>query len=279
MVNQALPLRALRFIRDKVVYRFVMASRFSSRSLANLRRGSQKDFFITIAFNDSRLTSLQLQALRNYVQGDVTLLIVDNSNKKSRSSEIRKVATQFGGRYVRAPRNLFSFFDPSLSHASTLDWVWKRLLVPLSPRRVVFLDHDIFPVATFSVDDFFLNRELVGFREERAEMWYLWPGLLGLDLTKITRRDLSFLPYRELDTGGSLWGSIYKNRGNSEVRFITKETHVILPGTFKQQTSVEILDGSWLHLIDGSGWMDGKQKLDRMGSLNDLLELLPLSRD
>ena len=40
----------------------------------------------------------------------------------------------------------------------------------------------------------------------------------------------------------------------------------VADGEHKQVSGVEIVDGSWLHLVDGSGWHDGVGKLKRFSS-------------
>ena len=270
MVNQALPLRAMRFLRDKAFYRIVVSRRVSPESLKHIDRLSADTAVLTVAFNQPALIRLQLEGLTRFIHPAPAIIIVDNSSHPESRQEIAALAKEFGATYIRAPFNPFSSFQGSLSHASTLDWAWSRIIGESRVNNVLLLDHDIFPVAKLSLGSLFQGVAAAGVREERAGMWYLWPGFLAINRDLMGGPPLSFMPYRELDTGGSLWVSHYRNLGSEMIRECDLVLNRVSDAEYKQVSGVEIINGLWLHLVDGSGWHDGVTKLERMGrSLSD----------
>ena len=266
MVNQALPLRAMRFLRDKAFYRIVVSRRVSSESLKHIDRLSADTAVLTVAFNQPALIRLQLEGLTRFIHPAPAIIIVDNSSHPESRQEIAALAKEFGATYIRAPFNPFSSFQGSLSHASTLDWAWSRIIGESRVNNVLLLDHDIFPVAKLSLGSLFQGVAAAGVREERAGMWYLWPGFLAINRDLMGGPPLSFMPYRELDTGGSLWRSHYQSLSKDSTKFLTQAPHQVGERGNKQESEIELIDGRWVHLVDGSGWLDGVGKLDRLVS-------------
>lgn len=268
MVNQALPLRAARFFRDKAFYRFVVSQGLGPYDRRRLTLLDSTRASVTVAFNHPELLDLQLEALHRFLDSPPLMIVIDNSTTRARRVEMARVVESRGGVYIRGPVNPFSAFQGSLSHASTLDWVWKKVLPSTPITQVLLLDHDIFPVVPVSADALFSGAVAAGVREDRAGMWYFWPGFLRLDRAVFDTASVSFMPYRELDTGGSLWPSHYERLPAESFAFLSTTEHLIGKGDFKQDSGIELIDRDWVHLVDGSGWLDGVGKLDRLGDSN-----------
>lgn len=251
------------FAREWVVYRLVQAQQFRARA-AGKDLADSPVVFVTIAFNDSRLIGLQLEALEKFVAPDFAVLIIDNSLEQRARREIQEVCAQHGAAYLRGPWNLFSLFQGSLSHSSTLDWVWRGLLRRLSAKTIVLLDHDVFPVAPIAQADLLRGAIAAGREERRAGMWYLWPGLLAISLERFCNDRFTFMPYRELDSAGSLWVPYYSRLPRENFTVYSRELVEVMPGTRAEDSSIEVIDGRWIHLIDGSGWLDGTGKFERI---------------
>ena len=257
------------FLRQVIVYRLVLAQRFRLGGLEKKLAGSRL-IFVTVAFNDARLIRLQLEGLARFVESDFRAVIIDNSLRPDAREGIASACQDFGALYIRGPWNLFSLFQGSLSHSSTLDWAWKGFIKDLDAETVVFLDHDLFPVGSVSEQSLLRGLMAAGRQEKRASMWYLWPGLLAMSLDRFRDEKFSFMPYRELDSGGRLWLRFYSRWPPSHFTVYSRETVEVLPGTRAEDSSVEVIDGRWVHLIDGSGWLDGTGKFERVfGDLMD----------
>lgn len=251
------------FIRQHVVYRLVLAQKSRAGRVRNSLDG-QGVLFVTVAFNEPRLITLQLEALHKFVEDPFQVLIIDNSLDRGAAEEIQKLCDASGVVYLRGPWNLFSLFQGSLSHSSTLDWAWRGLLKKLPATTLVLLDHDIFPVASLRAEDFLRGAIAAGREEKRAGMWYLWPGLLALSLKDFSTEKFTFMPYRELDSGGSLWLRFYRKKPREAFTVYSREVVEIMPGTRAEDSAVEVIDDRWVHLIDGSGWLDGIGKFERV---------------
>lgn len=251
------------------MYRLVLAQQFRSSRVAPRLEGTPL-VFVTVAFNDARLIRLQLEALSRFVSDDFRVLVIDNSLSADARADIQRACDAFGAVYLRGPWNLFSLFQGSLSHSSTLDWAWRGLIRKLGASTVTFLDHDLFPVGPVTEESLLRGSWAAGREERRAGMWYLWPGLLVMKLDRFRAERFSFMPYRELDSAGSLWIPFYSRFPQSAFTIYERDVIEVLPGTRAEDSSVEIIDRRWVHLIDGSGWLDGTGKFERVfGDLMD----------
>jgi hypothetical protein len=45
---------------------------------------------------------------------------------------------------------------------------------------------------------------------------------------------------------------------------LSREFFEVADGSRVEASSVEVIDGRWVHLIDGSGWLDGTGKFDKV---------------
>ena len=72
------------------------------------------------------------------------------------------------------------------------------------------------------------------------------------------------MPYRELDSGGSLWLEFYSKKPREAFTVYSRDVVEIMPGTRAEDSAVEVIDDRWVHLIDGSGWLDGTGKFERI---------------
>jgi len=256
------------FIRQHVIYGLVLAQKSRAGRVRNSLNG-EGILFVTVAFNEPRLIKLQLEALHKFVDGPFQVLIIDNSLDRGAASEIQELCGASGAVYLRGPWNLFSLFQGSLSHSSTLDWAWRGLLKKLQATTLVLLDHDIFLVAPLHDTDLLRGAIAAGREEKRAGMWYLWPGLLALSLKDFATEKFTFMPYRELDSGGSLWLTFYSKKPREAFTVYSREVVNIMPGTRAEDSAVEVIDDRWVHLIDGSGWLDGTGKFERIFGAED----------
>ena len=251
------------FIRQHLVYALVLSQKSRAGRVRNSLDGDGT-LFVTVAFNEPRLVKLQLEALHKFVEDPFQVLIIDNSLNRQAAEEIRQQCDGSGAVYLPGPWNLFSLFQGSLSHSSTLDWAWKGLLKKLPAKTLVLLDHDIFPVSPIRSEDLLRGAIAAGREEKRAGMWYLWPGLLAVSMKDFASRKFTFMPYRELDSGGSLWLQFYSKMPQNSFTVYSRDVVEIMPGTRAEDSAVEVIDGRWVHLIDGSGWLDGTGKFERI---------------
>lgn len=227
-----------------------------------------KNLLISVAFNDPELIELQARALKKFVSGDYSFLVVDNSPDSDKRAAINLLSRELGFFYCPSPPNPYSWVDPSISHSLVLDWAWKNIVRRSAPKIVVFLDHDVFPIRDVAIDQLIQGSLAAGYRRESGERWLLWPGLLALNFSRIDSFNPTFMPRNDTDSGGSLWWRVFSRVAESNFRFLKREDLVFgdTSNRFGDGSSGEmhILDGSWLHLVDGSGWSDGVAKTHKL---------------
>ncbi len=263
VAQHSFPYKLWLFSRQWFVYFLVQIQRPRLWALRAQLAGVDK-LFISVAFNQPQLVRLQLESLRLFADPGYRVVVVDSSTRDDKRKEIRRACETFDALYLRGPWNLFSYFQGSLSHSSTLDWLWHGLLKSMKNSVVGFLDHDIFLIDR--MDDSYFSRDYraTGRKELRAGKWAFWPGLLVLPVSELAKPGITFMPYRELDSGGSLWLSLYRKHPENDFRFLSREFFEVTDGSRVEASSVEVIDGRWVHLIDGSGWLDGTGKFDRI---------------
>jgi len=234
--------------------------------------GPTRNLLISVAFNDPTLVALQARAVSQFLQGEYELVVIDNSSDGDKRAAIRALADRYGFTYVPAPRNPYSWRDPSVSHSLALDWCWKNVVRVVAPTTVVFLDHDLFPIGVVDIESLRGAAIAAGYRRDSDERWLLWPGLLALDFWRVDPLKPSFMPRKDTDSGGSLWWQVYSQVPQSEIRFLQRED-IVFADTAQRfgdgsAGEMHLFDGHWLHLVDGSGWSDGIGKIGKL-PLND----------
>jgi hypothetical protein len=259
----------------------------TKRALLQLRKIVFREFFVrqrptlffpqnvenlvmSVAFNNPALIELQAQALKRFVSENHHFVVVDNSSDEEQSERLEALGDAYGFSYVKAPRNPFSWVDPSVSHSLALDWAWQRIARKTKPETVLFLDHDVFPISTVSLRELLGRFSAVGYKRQSAssDSWLLWPGLLMLRFSVASQHKISFMPRGDTDSGGSLLWTLYSKLRNEDLGFLAREDVVF------DRTAPKFGDGSggefhifnnnWVHLVDGSGWSDGVGKLSKL---------------
>jgi hypothetical protein len=272
MIRHSLLTRIRLELLRRVKYRAFMASgrRQAHSLLAELPRDTNAAV-VVIAFNEARLISVQLELLRKHCKTEFEYIVVDNSSDAKRSDEVRHAVHGGNAHYVRLPKNWFSnsrgAAKPgrgSLSHSVALDWVWKKILTPLSPKIAVLLDHDVFPLRDFNFDDVLADCVAVGAPRFGAHRWTLWPGLSVFRFRSIAERKITFMPSGDLDSGAGLWASLISTLDPSSTRQMSRHFFHLAEGSHPAKDDLEEIDDTWLHLGDGSGWFDGVSKADAL---------------
>ena len=218
----------------------------------------------TVAFNVPSLISLQIEAMRRFASGPCELAVIDNSSVESAAREIESLAAATGTSYVRLAANPADHL--SESHGLALDWAYRHLVLPNRVQRMLLLDHDLFPVAPFDAEAVGHGCAAYGHRQTRGSRVYLWPGFSYYDLRLLGSAFLSFRPSRGVDTGGRI-ASLLARR--ADVGFATQAKLTLGQTRADQVAAVEVFDGIWLHLMNGSGWYGGTPKLDLLGAGNE----------
>ena len=211
-----------------------------------------KTYIVTVAFNKPDLISLQYDMLNKNMK-NFNYFVVDNSTNKKASKKIKYFCKYNEIDYYKISHNPF-INDASKSHGYALNSSIDYFLKNKTPKILVFLDHDIFPYKKYSFENKLKAQDFFGLKQTRSSKWYLWPGFMALKTEKIDLNEIDFLPDGgKLDTGGKLW-PIYCIEKNQKVTF-PKQKHIYLnTSNNPQEDAYEVIDESWIHLINGSNW-------------------------
>lgn len=230
---------------------------------------------LTVAFNDERLIEKQIEQIRLMIKDSgYKHVVVDNSVSKKKRKLIKAVCMQKGIEYIQIPYmiTLLFHYQIAVSHGAALNWLYYHYLREKRPTRFSLLDHDIFPVGDFNLTSTIGHRDFYGVSRIKAEEWYLWPGFCIFNYDAFTTEP-DFLPrYTKksfLDTGGGNYRKFYCKYNLKDVAFpkvrtirIKNSRELVRRCDIYHSDYVQIVDDTWLHLINGSNYAHIKGKDD-----------------
>lgn len=218
---------------------------------------------LTIAFGNPKFTAAQLQMLRDCLLDEHTVTVADNSPVEADAAAIRETCRSMGVEYLRLHRNPYTGNDPSRSHAEAVRAALRHLhrRNRFAATRVLgLLDHDIFPTTGTTVMDRMHDHVAYGTRRTGTDCWYLWPGLLFLDLATFPVETLDLSPVLGRgDTGCAMYFRHLHAVADEQCAFTNAywEPAVLTDG----EVTLEWHD-SWIHALNGSYWKAAVNKDD-----------------
>lgn len=210
---------------------------------------------VTIAFNNPVVIAIQIILLRRFLLDDYVLIVADNSSRPQARTLLGSVCEKLGTQYVSIPRFPLAL-GPSESHAMALNWVNSNIFLPSKAAYFGFLDHDIYPFCKTSIMSFFNEFNAIGLKQERKNLWYLWPGFVFFNNLFLQSAKVDFRPdpKRALDTGGRLYFSHNYQRRQNEILFLKEKYFYSDAKEKKPQISTYSLIEDWIHTRNGSYW-------------------------
>jgi glycosyltransferase involved in cell wall biosynthesis len=211
----------------------------------------KKTGIITVAFNSSKLIEYQIKCVKKYCTDNHEFIVVDNSNNNDESEKIKNVCFENNIRFIRTNYDLTnSFNNPSNNHGMALNYVYKLLKNEFD--YLLFIDHDLFPIKNFSVEEILGDNIIAGHEQIISNIKYFWPGFIIL--SKLDE-EFDFTPVVGLDTGGKLSSFIAKNANKS---LTIKHKHVPIDLKIDNYYMHEFYDdlhnGTFMHFIKASNW-------------------------
>lgn len=216
---------------------------------------------VVVAFNDSELIKAQHQALVKNLKDDFCYSVFDNSTRQDKRTEIKSLCAALGIGYIDLPKNPYSGCDPSSSHGLALNWAYKNYIKPRQARYFGTLDHDVFLTKPSSIVLHLKTQPVYGHLQERGELWYLWPGFSFFNHEFVAAKKLNFMPYKNLDTGGANWQTVFSQIAKSGLEAPPHWYQSLTGGDDTQADKVEWF-GDWLHVINASNWKQVKTAKD-----------------
>lgn len=241
----------------------------------------QKELLIiTVAYNHVRLIEKQIEMVKRHVFDKRYLhVVVDNSPNKNARKQIKDVCEREQIGYVPVPRIIdklicHKIFGNGVSHGAALNWFYYYFLKEWKPLRFALIDHDVFPVEDYSFVDKLGERDFYGVERIKEHGWYLWPGWCIFKYDAISDCNPNFLPYYYMesyfDSGGGNYPRFYGRYDLKSMEFapivtrrIRNTKELMSYNDVYHGDCVQLIDGKWLHFINGSNCakIPGKEKL------------------
>jgi hypothetical protein len=247
-------------LRELLLVRSYLARPLSSLAFEGVSRRMRAPEAIdiaTVAFNTPYVIEEQIRLLRKYLRDPFDYTVIDNSTDRGARAKIREICRRERVGYVPLPEN--PYLATSAHHGLALTWAYRHLLSGRGAWYFGTLDHDIFPTREIRLRPQLDLASAHGHARERGERWYLWPGLAFFRRDGISGVSFDWRPAEGVDTGGRLWGSLYRNLPREKVAVEGPRYKQLRAGDNPQEDMVEYL-GDWVHLINASNWAKGRDK-------------------
>ena len=230
---------------------------------------------LTIAFNNEKLIERQFELIKTNIKDqNYRYMVGDNSTSSTKRRAIRQVCQKYGIDYIAVPRIICFLTNNqvAVSHGAALNWVYYHVLRKMKPRHFAIIDHDIFPVKPYNMSSAVSEQDFYGVSRIFNGEWYLWAGWCIFDFDKFTAKP-DFLPlYTKknfLDTGGGNYQRFYRRYEVGNISFpavrslrYKKTEGLKRHSDIYHSDYIQIVDESWLHVINGSNWANIPGKED-----------------
>ena len=276
-------------IKGKIVYWiFILSKPLIRVSPSNSNPNSV--LILTIAYNDDSLIETQINLIKKNFKDPYVHFVVDNSSDLGIRTSILKICQTHHTGYVSVPTNPYS---NTKSHGAAMHWAYFQLVKKMKFNYFGFLDHDIFPVAGFSVlskiqngiygrvmHAYFPNGYLNKVSSE-VPYWSLWAGFCFFEKQLVRGPfpwSLNFFSKHFkngyfLDTGGGLWNKVYSQiTYPGELANYRLEKDNDSASSEIQDSSFEILDDAWIHFVSLSNWREIQNLNGKKARLTEFLK-------
>lgn len=237
------------------------------------RRPCERLAVITVAFNNPVVVLEQAHRLRRFLVDDFDWFVVDNSTDSNARLGVADAAALGGGVYVALTGTPYRAAG-SPSHGFALDVAWRSLVRGGRRRHVALLDHDVFPVRPTSLMACLGDCALSGVLQTRGERWYVWPGLLVMDVGQFDAARVTFMPGGGVDTGGWVPGALRGEKSRQRLAAMDAVDVRVRETDGSHQSDYVSVIGDWLHLVNASGWCDVPDAEGRSAAIAEFVESL-----
>lgn len=234
---------------------------------------------LIFTFNRPDILSKQINSLKKYLKNEHEIIIVHDSRDNEFVHEFEELCSSLNLQYYHHPS--FVGKTPSEYHSESIQWAYDNLI---SEDDVIFLlDHDMFLIEELNIVDYLKDYDIVGCKQNRKNINYIWPGLMIFKYKSIKDIIFNFHPCsvsgQFLDTGGGT----YKILESKNIRF--KDSQVCYPDSYNdinlldesvhQGYPFELhLDNKFLHSRNACSWHNGMNISDasKLKTLNTILK-------
>ena len=225
----------------------------------------------TVSFNNIEVIDYQIKFISKNIQDKYCYTVFDNSNDSKIANEIYALCKNNNIPYLKLPPN---FYTGSLSHGSSLNWIYINYFKKRKANYFGLLDHDIFPVLPTKIINILEKQPVYGLFQDRKDLWYLWAGFCFFSSKEIGS-PVNFKSGKTsntyVDTGGMNWKTIYSKINKNSITFPKHTYEKIREGDVPQSDMVEYIDG-WLHIFNASNWKSINNKDERDTLVKKILD-------
>ncbi len=227
----------------------------------------------TFAVNRPEFLFYQRKMFDRFLQDEHQLIVINDGHDEGQGG-IPDGNRQIGdmARSLNLPS--YTVTDPrrdtaNYGHARAIEFAYEHFIRDDKDVSVL-LDGDMFPGKPFSIREYLDGHAMAGLEQSRGHVYYLWPGLVFLDMARLPDRDaLSFWPDAVDGVGCDVGGHSYEylqRHPDVKVKWmdyaspITAENGNLqtLPpdirAVYDDAFAVEILLGSFIHYRGGTNW-------------------------
>lgn len=245
-------------VRTLEYFTLILPPRRSLNVSLQRNEDKQQVDIVVIAFNNLELLEYQYKFIKKNLNDKYSYIIADNSTNKAAREQIEKFCYKNNISYFSMPFNFLNFIGGSYSHAACINYVCHKILPKRQSKYYAFIDHDLFPIAKYSIIEHLKTQPVYGVLRDREVAWYIWAGMAFFSASEFAPKTMDFMPIKVngvyLDTGGGNWKYL-KNFNLSETCFPNVELIAIRDGDDYHLDKVQYIDNScWLHTINGSCW-------------------------
>lgn len=186
-------------------------------STNSIIQNAARTYFVVSVDKRPDFIALQIQSLKKYCLGDFELVVLNNSQNKSRAKKIMRECERLGARHLRVNfidretrsshfESAFRFgryISPNVACSYPYHWFVKQHLPTLLGANVVFIDSDMFLVKPVDFSKLLLTTSLFyvpqfrGFVDKNShEVLYPWNALMFANTSdeKLNLADIQWSP-------------------------------------------------------------------------------------
>ncbi len=188
-----------------------------------------KTKIFSFVFNRPDILEYQIRSLKKFIIGDYDINIVYDTRDNQYYEQFKKICED----------NEVNFYhhvsqpgaSPSFYNAQAIKWAYDNVILKEDDCIVMLLDHDMFLIDEFDVVNEMSVYDVVGCRQSREHIDYVWAGLCFFKKSSVENIEFDFYPQtvdgQMLDTGGGT----HKLLSDKSIRFL--DTGVEYPEEYK----------------------------------------------
>lgn len=225
----------------------------------------------TFAFNRPDLLEKQYLSFEKNVKGDFEFNVAYDHRDNSLDEKFFEVCEKYS-------LNLYDHFvessiGPSGNHARCVEWIFNDHLK--DDDNVIMLDHDIFLMSEFDIDEYFNLYDIYSPVISKKKFDYICLYVFGFKYKKIKDFNLNFYPGSYDGESYDTFGDSHRLLRDSSLKFKKFDHKYYAEINPDSEHNFEIFDDKFIHLYAASGWHKGfgldKSDEERMNFLLSII--------